>query len=149
MNRNVLLVAISFFFIFFGFNTAQQYFASIYAQQGIENIAMISLFILYFFFMVGSLLASIIVTRLSLRKSMVLASLIYLMFLLVIIARQPVLLLLASAIVGVAAAILWTAEGAYVVKSSDKRNYGRNAGLVISALFLGSFIGIISASFFH
>ncbi len=147
MKKDIIILSAAFFLIFLSFNTAQQYFAAVYSDFGKEQIAAYSLATAYFFFFLGTFIAAPLTGKIGLKKSMAIASIGYAVFIAAIPLKVDWLVLLFGAIVGVCAAILWTAEGAYIIKATEEKSRATTIGIFISCVQAGSFIGIFGTSF--
>ncbi len=64
------------------------------------------------------------------RVALVLSSALYVVFLAANVKVVPAMLIAASALNGLGAAVLWTAQGSWIVKNSPEDALGRNNGLV-------------------
>ncbi|KAH7698937.1 Ion channel regulatory protein [Aphelenchoides avenae] len=131
---NVVQVAVAFFFIFFAFFTQaaiEQTVIDSYADRGqISRYAgYYSLAIIYAVFTVANFFAPPIVDKLKAKWSMVAASLFYALFEAGFLVLNEAFLYATSALLGLAAALLWSAEGNYLALNSDEKTAGRNAGI--------------------
>jgi MFS family permease len=147
MDRNVLLTSVGFFFVFFGFGAAQQYLVPLLSLQGKENLALTSLLILYFSFLVAGISAPKIISKLGLKKSIVLGSSTYWIFTLSVTTGNPLVLMSASALIGIGAALMWISSGKIISDSSTKANIGRNLGFQFALFLIGNLFGIAFGGF--
>lgn len=147
MKKDIIILSAAFFLIFLSFNTAQQYFAAIYSDFGKEKTAFYSLALIYLFFFIGTFFAPLIAARIGLKKSMIIASLGFAAFVAAIPLKTDWIMIALSVVLGLGAALLWTAQGAYVIRTTDEKNRAKALGVIISSLFLGSFLGVAGASF--
>ncbi len=141
-NKNVLFTSIGFFLVFFGFGAAQQYLVPLLKLQGKEDLALISLLLLYSSFLITGIIAPKIIDRLGLKKSVLLGSTTYWIFTLGVITNSSPILFVASVLIGVGAALLWISSGQIIADSSTKHTLGRNLGFQFSTYLLGNLFGI-------
>ncbi len=147
MKKDILIMALAFSLIFFSFNTAQQYFAAIYSDFGMAQVASLSLAVTYLFFVIGAFFAPGFISRTGLKKALIISSVAYALFVAAIPSVNPLLLMIAAIINGLSAGVLWTAQAMYVTKSTTIKERPVTYG-IFNALFLGaSFIGILASSF--
>lgn len=145
-NRNVLLVSLGFFFVFFGFSGVQQYLVPVFNLEGNADIALTSLFLIYIFFTLSGFITPTLISRLGLRKTLILASLTYVTFSLVAIFRDVNVFYLFSILLGIAAPMLWTSGGTYVIRSVNIKMQGESLGFQNSMYMFGAFAGVFLAS---
>ena len=146
-NKNILYLGIAFLLIAIGFNGVQQYLTSYFSDLGYISIGFNSLIIIYFFFAISSPISSIFVSKYGAKKSMILASIFYSLFIFSVIDKNILLIYLSSALLGIAAALIWTGQGTYLIRASEKTNFGKNAGIFTTTFFLGTAIGIFTLGF--
>ena len=146
-NRSILLLSIAFALIFFGFNGVQQYVTVYFDQLGQGSVGFVSLLLVYLFFMIFSPLAVPIMTKLGMVPTMILGGLVYGLYIYSLMVPSVVLVLVASCLLGVAAGMLWTAQGSYLLRSSDAGSYGRSAGLFTMIWALGAALGMMLFGF--
>ncbi|KAJ3281943.1 hypothetical protein HDU79_010370 [Rhizoclosmatium sp. JEL0117] len=143
LNRiwDVIILGFAFFFIFTAFSSL----ASTVLPS--SEVAFPELGTLYFAFALFNLFgAAPLVDRIGTRPAMFFAALTYTLFTFANVggilltgnpSHQLALLLPAAGLIGMGAAVLWTAEGAYVIKCSSKETIGR---------YTGVFFGLLAAS---
>lgn len=136
------VIAIGFFFIFFGFGATQQFLAAIFDAAGKARLALVSLLILYGAFAVGGLVVPYVLTRLPLKKALVGAGATYVVFVVAAALGSPILLFAASVAIGVGAAFLWAASAEYITETVREDARGRNLGIVSAGQVIGAFSGI-------
>lgn len=88
-----------------------------------------SLAIIYAVFAISNWIAPLVVSLIGPRFSMFGSGIIYSGFIFSFLYIQPWLLLTLSTFLGVAAAVLWTAQGNYLTLMSSKDTIGRNSGV--------------------
>jgi len=145
-NRNVLLVSVGFFFVFFGFSVVQQYLVPIYGLEGNENVALNSLLLVYIFFTLSGFVTPNIISRVGLKKTLVIASIAYTTFSIAALSANVNILYIFSILLGIAAPLLWTSGSTYIIRSVSRKIEGESLGFQISMFSLGSFIGVSAAS---
>ena len=103
--RQVYILSWSFFWLFFSFGPSQNFQSSVNADLG-----RLSLAVLYTALGLCSILAPTIVARLGNTWAMRLSSALYIVYIAANIRVYPSVLVASAAIVGGAAAVLWTAQ---------------------------------------
>lgn len=141
-NKQVKFLSLGFLLIFFGYNAVAQYLTTYFSTIGSQDLGFRSLILIFLFFLLGGPISAMVVPKYGAKKTMVIASLFYFLFI-VSLTGGILFVYLTSAMVGVAAALLWTGQNSYLVKASDEKTYGENSGFFNSALTLGSACGIL------
>jgi len=146
--RNVWLIACSFFFIFFGFGTAQLYLVVLFNDQGRGQLALLSLLLVYGAFLVASIFISKLVPLLGgLKRSLIVGASTYVLFVASVALATTSLLLIASVVVGIGAGLLWVSSTQITADSSTARNAGRNFGLQTATQNIGNIAGILTGGY--
>ncbi|MDP3784908.1 MAG: MFS transporter [bacterium] len=146
--RNVWAIALAFFFIFFGFGTAQQYLVILFSSQGQGHLALFSLFILYGTFLVSGIFAANVIPFLGgLKRSLMLGALTYALFALSVAFQSAPILYAASALIGFGASLLWVSSGQIVADSSNETTATRNFAWRQIGLYLGNIFGINAGAY--
>ena len=123
--RNSVAISAAFFFVFFGFATAQQYMVVLYAEDGRGSVALVSLLLLYSVFLVTGLFASKLIYIVGgLKRSFAISIGTYAFFVGCIALNNIPLLFLGSMVVGIGATLLWVASGQIIGDSSKQRDVG-------------------------
>lgn len=153
--RNVWLISVAFFFIFFGFGTAQQYLVVLFNQDGRGQLALLSLLLLYSAFMITGVFVSKLVPFFGgLKRSLIIATFTYALFTASIAFNNAPFLLIASVVCGIGAGLLWTAS-TQIIADSSARRAGRNFALQtafqnagnVAGIFVGGYlVGAVSLS---
>lgn len=146
-DKNMIFLILAFLLIFMGFDTAQMYFSSVFSTEDIESISFISLSLIYVTLALSTLFAPNICRKLGNKKSLFLSSLFYPLFVISIIFRSELLIYISSVFLGVAASIIWTAQGVYITKITTDENRGFYSGLFFSLLPIGTFFMVLGISF--
>ncbi len=141
--KNILLLCGAFFFIFFGYSGVQQYLTIFFTQQQQPSLGFHSLILIYLFFSLSSPLVPFLLENMPLRRAMILSTICYALFSLFVLSATPSIIYMGSAILGIAAAVLWNALNIYLIESSDTTAYGRSSGLFSSCVLLGGVAGIL------
>ncbi|MEK9153891.1 MAG: MFS transporter [Patescibacteria group bacterium] len=157
--RNILSISLSFFFIFLCFLTAQQYFLILFEADGKENLALISLVLIYGGFLAAGTVAPSLIARLGgLKSSLIIGASTYALFTAVLTLENTLLLLASSIVVGVGACLLWVASGQIIADESSDKTAGRNfayqsvatsAGGIAGIILGGYLVAVESASFMY
>uniref|UniRef100_A0A914L1R7 UNC93-like protein MFSD11 n=1 Tax=Meloidogyne incognita TaxID=6306 RepID=A0A914L1R7_MELIC len=134
--RNVLQLGIGFFFIFLAFNSQGFIEESVldgYTKTGQvdKHAGYTSLSIIYASFTVCNFVAPPIIRLLGTRTSLVTAGLVYVLFLAGFLNVHQWFLYATSALLGLAAAVLWTAQGKYLTLNSTPQSAGRHSSLFL------------------
>lgn len=141
--RNIRLLGVSFLLIFFGFDGFQQYVTTYFQFLGIPRVGFLSLVLVYLAFMVGSLPAASVIARIGAKRSMVIAVTAYALYGFSLLTETPWVILVASVVLGAAAAALWTAQSAYLIRASDAATYGVDAGRFATMFAIGAASGVL------
>lgn len=147
-DKNLLLLAISLAFLFFGWNAAEQHLTSFYATQGMASVAYRSLAIIYATIVVGNSLGPGVTNFLGLKNSILLGFLTYILLTFAIPTKIPWLVFLFSAALGVGAGISGIAQIDFLKRIAPPKKRGEYAGAIGSLRTLGGFLGVFSVSFF-
>ncbi|MDO8599255.1 MAG: MFS transporter, partial [bacterium] len=139
---NVRLLGLAFLLIFFGFDGFQQYVTTYFQHLGITRVGFLSLVLVYLAFMVGSLPAASVVSRLGAKRSMVIAVTAYALYGFSLLTASPSAILAASVVLGAAASVLWTAQSTYLIRASDSTTYGADAGRFATMFAIGAASGV-------
>ncbi len=146
--RNVMSVSLAFFFIFFGFGTAQQYLVILFNNQGRGHLALVSLFLLYGAFMIAGIFISKLVPLLGgLKRSLMIGAATYALFVASVAFNNTPLLLAASLVIGVGGGLVWVCGAQIITDSSGERTTGRNLAFQIIAQNAGNIAGIYTGAY--
>ncbi|KFO71662.1 UNC93-like MFSD11 [Cuculus canorus] len=142
---NIIILGVSFMFIFTAFQTCGNI-----AQTVITNLnntdfhgsGYTSMSIIYGVFSASSLLSPSVVAIVGPQLSMVVSGVFYSLYIAVFIQPATWAFYTASVFIGIAAAVLWTAQGNCLTVNSNENTIGRNSGvfwaLLQSSLFFGN-----------
>eukprot|EP00475_Leptophrys_vorax_P037322 TRINITY_DN6416_c0_g1_i1.p1 TRINITY_DN6416_c0_g1~~TRINITY_DN6416_c0_g1_i1.p1 ORF type:complete len:484 (-),score=127.35 TRINITY_DN6416_c0_g1_i1:951-2402(-) len=154
--RRILVLSLAFFFIIFGFFSTQAFqttkkSAAAVVSNGVHGAAAAAdsssagattLAILYGSYMGASLVAAPVVHKIGLRASLIISAVFYVIFIATNLFNFKPLSYIAGALDGVAAAVIWTAQGAYLTKCAT--SFERENDLQIGST-IGSFNGLFFA----
>ncbi|XP_015788544.1 UNC93-like protein MFSD11 [Tetranychus urticae] len=153
---NILILGFSFLLLFTAFQTGGMIQETVvkgvnqeYAKQwnGHSWSGYTSLSIVYLVFSIANWIAPSIVAIFGPKTSMIMAAVIYCLYIGSFLYPLWWTLSAASAVLGLGAAVIWTAQGNLLTLNSNQSTIGRNSG-VFWALFQGSLIfGNIFVSF--
>ena len=143
-NRSIILLSLAFALIFFGFNGVQQYVTIYFDQIGSGTIGFVSLILIYLFFTLCSPAAVPVMKKIGERKTMILAALFYGFYIFSLLVPSVTLVIVSSILLGISAALLWTAQGTYLIRTSSEGEYGKNAGLFTTIWACGAALGIFT-----
>jgi MFS family permease len=142
--KEIKILSLSFFILFFGYNGVQQFLTSYFSDLGSVRMGCTSLLIVYTFILISNFFSGYIVSRIGAKKCLIFGSLFYSLFIFSIISGNNILIYAASAFLGFGAAILWTAQGAFLVKNSASDSFGKSSGFFNTFFQLGTVVGIIT-----
>ncbi|KAH7697892.1 Ion channel regulatory protein [Aphelenchoides avenae] len=131
---NVTQLGIAFFFVFFAFNSQgfiEQTVVDTYASRGLisKHAGYYSLAIIYFVFTFANFFAAPIVGKLKAKWSMVVGALTYGIFQAGFLFLNEPFLYISSALMGIGAAVIWTAQGKYLSLNSSEETAGKHSGI--------------------
>ncbi|XP_074553562.1 UNC93-like protein MFSD11 [Halichoeres trimaculatus] len=129
---NVVVLGLGFLFIFTAFTTTGNIEQTV--LKNLENNTFIgsgyhSLGIIYGVFSVSNLLAPTVVAVIGPRCTMFLSGILYSGYISVFVIPSTWSLYFTSVLIGVGAAMLWTAQGHFLVENSEASTINRNTGL--------------------
>lgn len=131
-----------FFFLFFGYNSVQQYLTNYFDQDGLYAVGFKVLILIYLFFTLADPLSAVVVSRFGPKASMIAGTVFYCLFILAVATKLPMVIYPAGVLLGVAAALLWTGQNSYIIRVSDPTAYGRSIGFFGTFMALGPALGI-------
>ncbi|XP_031206344.1 UNC93-like protein MFSD11 isoform X3 [Mastomys coucha] len=142
---NIVILGVAFMFMFTAFqtcgNVAQTVIRSLNSTD-FHGSGYTSLAIIYGVFSASNLITPSVVAIVGPQISMFVSGLFYSMYIAVFIQPFPWSFYTASVFIGIAAAVLWTAQGNCLTINSDELTIGRNSGifwaLLQSSLFFGN-----------
>jgi MFS family permease len=143
MERNVKLLSLGFALIFFGFNGTQQYITAHFESLGQFNLGFNILLIVYFSFMVASPFSPIFVFRYRAKSCVIVTALAFSLFIISLLSMVEPFIYLTAVLLGIGAAVMWTAQNTYIIRISSKDVYGANSGFFTTLFNLGTGLGII------
>uniref|UniRef100_A0AC34RDK6 UNC93-like protein MFSD11 n=1 Tax=Panagrolaimus sp. JU765 TaxID=591449 RepID=A0AC34RDK6_9BILA len=127
---NVLQLAIGFLFVFFAFNSQgfiEQTVIDDNKDKVSEHAGYISQAIIYAIFTLANFIAAPIVGILGARWSLVGGALTYGIFQAGFLFLNEPFLYISSALIGVGAAVIWTAQGKYIAMNSNEENASKHS----------------------
>ncbi|XP_077020054.1 UNC93-like protein MFSD11 isoform X2 [Tamandua tetradactyla] len=142
---NIIILGVAFMFMFTAFqtcgNVAQTVIRSLNSTD-FHGSGYTSMAIIYGVFSASNLITPSVVAIVGPQLSMFASGLFYSMYIAVFIQPFPWSFYTASVFIGIAAAVLWTAQGNCLTINSDELTIGRNSGifwaLLQSSLFFGN-----------
>ncbi|XP_037666690.1 UNC93-like protein MFSD11 isoform X2 [Choloepus didactylus] len=142
---NIIILGVAFMFMFTAFqtcgNVAQTVIKSLNSTD-FHGSGYTSMAIIYGVFSASNLITPSVVAIVGPQLSMFASGLFYSMYIAVFIQPFPWSFYTASVFIGIAAAVLWTAQGNCLTINSDELTIGRNSGifwaLLQSSLFFGN-----------
>lgn len=147
ITKSIKILSFGFLLIFLGFNGVQSYVTAYFSDANMVEVGFRSLILIYLFFILFNPVSAIFVSRYGAKKCMMVASIFYSLFILSLLSKSVILIYIFSALSGMAAAFLWTGQGSYLIRVSDEKSYGANAGFFSSQQSLGSAAGVLFFGF--
>eukprot|EP00048_Salpingoeca_helianthica_P015418 m.226672 g.226672 ORF g.226672 m.226672 type:complete len:427 (-) comp17008_c0_seq1:30-1310(-) len=139
---NIVVHGIAFMGLFTAFQTSSSFQTTVLKDVGLgSNLGYTSLAIIYAVFSVANFISPYIVDFLGPRVGMGIGGAFYCLFIATFLAPKEGTVLGASGLLGVAAAVLWTAQGNFQTINSDDTTRGRNAGIFWALLQSSNLIG--------
>ncbi|KAJ0001231.1 hypothetical protein NQD34_006251 [Periophthalmus magnuspinnatus] len=129
---NVVILGVGFLFIFTAFTTCGNVEQTVVKSLGNESFSgsgYYSLGIIYGIFSFSNLLAPTVVAVIGAKHSMFLSGLLYSGYIAVFILPFTWSFYLTSVLIGIGAAMLWTAQGQFLVENSEASTINRNTGM--------------------
>ncbi|XP_014776808.1 UNC93-like protein MFSD11 isoform X1 [Octopus bimaculoides] len=129
---NVIILGLSFMFIFTAFQTTSMvqktvlHSASNTTRQGDGYV---SLGVIYTTFAICNWIAPVIIFLCGTKISMIMGGVTYLLFILSFLKPIYWTLYLGSVLIGFGAAVIWTAQGAFLTNNSNSETMSRNSGI--------------------
>lgn len=152
---NVWLLGIAFCLIFSGFNTTTTNLIMESAArpgsagyvEGFTGNGFISAAIVYGVFTLANWVAPSAVALMGPRMTMIVGASVYVVYLVQLQLLNDILLYSVSALLGLGAALLWTAQGNFLCLNSDERDMSKNSGIFWALQISSSFFGNIFVFF--
>ncbi|XP_028267153.1 UNC93-like protein MFSD11 isoform X1 [Parambassis ranga] len=129
---NVVILGVGFLFIFTAFTTCgnvEQTVVKTLHNSTFSGSGYHSLGIIYGVFSFSNLLAPTVVTVIGPKMTMFLSGLLYSGYIAVFIIPTTWAFYLTSVLIGIGAALLWTAQGHFLVENSEASTINRNTGM--------------------
>uniref|UniRef100_A0A1A8IWM4 Major facilitator superfamily domain containing 11 n=4 Tax=Nothobranchius TaxID=28779 RepID=A0A1A8IWM4_NOTKU len=141
---NVVILGVGFLLIFTAFTTCGNVEQTV--LKGLNNSTFSgsgyhSLGIIYGVFSFSNLLAPTVVTVIGAKLTMFLSGLLYSGYIAVFIIPSTWSFYLTSALIGIGAALLWTAQGHFLVENSEASTINRNTGMFWALLQCSMLLG--------
>ncbi|XP_059095962.1 UNC93-like protein MFSD11 [Tigriopus californicus] len=150
-NLNVALLGLAFMLIFTAFQTMGNIQTTLLQSAanpdssgfvpGFHGSGYTSLAIIYAVFATANWVSPPVVAWLGSRLTMVVGALLYAVFIAQFYWPNDILLYGSSALIGLGAAILWTAQGNFLTLNSDSATMTRNSGVFWAMLMSSNLIG--------
>ncbi len=147
MHKDIRLLSLGFLFIFAGYSGVQQFLTTYFRDNNLTNIGFQSLVFIYVAFIMAAGVSIYFVNRFGAKKCLIISSIFYTIYILAVVSLQVQLIYIASVFLGVAASLLWTAQGSYLLRVSHRDSFGSHAGLFNTFYSLGAAVGIFILGF--
>ena len=144
INKNIIILSLGFLFIFLGFASVQSYVTTFFSEQGKANVGFISLILIYLFFAIGNTFSALFISKYGEKKAIIIGSIFYSLYIFSLLTNSISLVYIFSALLGLAASLLWIGQSNYLIKISKETHYGRNSGVFNTIQLTGSAIGLIA-----
>lgn len=141
--KPVMVLALAFACLFFGFDGVQQQVVAVMAKLGQPSLGYNILLLVYVCFLAFDPIASWLTKKMGARLGLWLGMLPYPLFILALMTMKVFWIYPASILLGMGAALMWTAQNTYLIQASHKQVYGRDAGWFNSMRTLGSGLGVM------
>jgi len=146
---NILLLGLTFCLLFTGFNTMGQTQTLVYkyaSDNSNFNVdGLIANGIVYVLFAFNSWFSPSIVVVFGAQKSLIAASLLYVFYVSQYLYLNTYSVYVATVLVGLAAPVIWTAQGYIMANNSDPETITRNSGIFWAMNMSSGFIGNLIA----
>jgi MFS family permease len=142
-NNNLNKLSYGFALLFLVIGGFQQYLTVYFKQLGLEYLGYVALILVYVSIFITNLFVSHLIKIIGLKRSIVLASFLYLVSAFFMTLEIILLIYSSSILFGFAGALLWNAQNAYLIQSSDNISIGKNSGFFIMMFSLGNALGSI------
>ncbi|XP_071493100.1 UNC93-like protein MFSD11 [Diadema antillarum] len=126
---NVVILGLSFLLLFTAFQTCGMVQTDILNHAGLHGVGYNSLAIIYAVFAFANWIAPSVVALLGAKWSMLASAVVYTGFIASFFHPMPGVIFALSALLGIAAAVIWTAQGNFLTMNSSQETMGRNSGL--------------------
>ncbi|XP_028311102.1 UNC93-like protein MFSD11 [Gouania willdenowi] len=142
--RNIVILGFAFMLVFTAFQTCENIEQTViksFNSSEFHGSGYTSMSIIYGVFSVSNLVAPSVVAVIGPQFSMFLGGLLYSAYIAMFIHPYTWSFYTASVLVGVGAAVLWTAQGNVLAINSDNHTIGRNSGIFWALLQFSLFFG--------
>ncbi|OCT63013.1 UNC93-like protein MFSD11 [Xenopus laevis] len=141
---NIVILGVGFMFMFTAFqtsgNVAQTVISSLNSTS-FHGSGYTSLAIIYSVFSASNLIAPSVIAVIGCQMSMFLSGLLYSAYIAMFIQPYTWSFYTLSVLIGIAAAVLWTAQGSCLTINSDDRTIGRHSGIFWALLQFSMLFG--------
>lgn len=143
---NVLILGFGFMFLFTAFQTMSTIEKTVLDSISADDPTFtgdgyVSLAIIYAVFALSNWIAPPVISLVGPRSAMLGGAVAYCLFMISFLWPKTWLLYSVSAILGVGAAIIWTAQGAFLSSCSDEKTISRNSGVFWAMFQMSMFCG--------
>jgi len=145
--KNYLIFALVSFFVFFGYNSAEQNLTTFYESRGILGVATKALSLLYGVIIVGCFFSPSITNKIGIKRTTLIGLSMYTLFVFTLSLKIPVLAYIAALMLGVGCGLSGIAGVDFIRLESPKGKVGEVSGILNAFRTLGGFIGILTASY--
>jgi MFS family permease len=137
---NVLMLGFSFMTVFTAFNTTQGYMTTFHEKAGFWSLC-----VLYIFFAFSNLISPVVVSRLGPRMGLFLGAIPYAIFVLAACFTSDAALIITAGVLGIGAAILWTAHGTFLTQCAGN-DMGFYSGVFFGIFQMNGILGSLIAA---
>eukprot|EP01132_Coremiostelium_polycephalum_P002142 gene2142-2640_t len=133
---NIVVLGLSFCVLFSAFSPTQNLETTLNV-----NLGFLSLSLLYASLALSNFISPLVILKLGEKYSLALGTLTYALYIAANIKVTAPTLCVAAVILGFGGAILWTAQGAFVIRCSTEKTLGFNTGLFFALFQVNQVIG--------
>ncbi|KAN0029755.1 hypothetical protein ACTA71_007892 [Dictyostelium dimigraforme] len=138
---NIIVLGISFCVLFSAFSPTQNLQTTINKNIGSDSLA-----VLYAFLSVTNFISPFVILNLGERLSLIVGTLTYSAYIAANIKVLVPTLYASSVLLGIGGAVLWTAQGSFVIRCSTESTIGANTGLFFALFQVNQIIGNLGAA---
>jgi len=144
--QNIILLGFAFMFVFTAFQTCSMIQATVLnsykdTHPDFNGDGFVSLAIVYIVFAAANWIAPIVVGFLTAKWAMFAGGIVYTLYVALFLHPYTWSLYLGSVLIGIAAAVMWTAQGNFLTVNSDSTTIARNSGIFWAMLQCSLFFG--------
>ncbi|KAK5583580.1 hypothetical protein RB653_005177 [Dictyostelium firmibasis] len=133
---NIVILGLGFCILFSAFSPTQELQTTVNQNLGSDSLA-----VLYAFLSITNFISPFVILKLGERLSLIVGTLTYSAYIAANIKVITPTLYGASVLLGIGGAILWTAQGSFVIQCSTESTIGANTGLFFALFQVNQIVG--------